>query len=200
MRKTKIVATLGPASNEVDIIKKLIEAGINAARFNFSHGDYEEHGQRIKNLKQAREEMGAPIPIILDTKGPEIRTRDVEGGSVELVKGSTFTLTTDEIVGDNTKVAVTYKDLPKDLSIGSTVLVDDGLIELTVTEINGSNVVCRVENNGTLGCKKGVNLPNVHVNLPALTEKDKEDIKFGIKMGIDYIAASFIRSARTYLK
>ncbi|MBQ8941205.1 MAG: pyruvate kinase [Firmicutes bacterium] len=200
MRKTKIVATLGPASNEVDIIKKLIEAGINAARFNFSHGDYEEHGQRIKNLKQAREEMGAPIPIILDTKGPEIRTRDVEGGSVELVKGSTFTLTTDEIVGDNTKVAVTYKDLPKDLSIGSTVLVDDGLIELTVTEINGSNVVCRVENNGTLGCKKGVNLPNVHVNLPALTEKDKEDIKFGIKMGIDYIAASFIRSARDVLE
>ena len=200
MRKTKIVATLGPASNEVDIIKKLIEAGINAARFNFSHGDYEEHGQRIKNLKQAREEMGAPIPIILDTKGPEIRTRDVEGGSVELVKGSTFTLTTDEIVGDSTKVAVTYKDLPKDLSIGSTVLVDDGLIELTVTEINGSNVVCRVENNGTLGCKKGVNLPNVHVNLPALTEKDKEDIKFGIKMGIDYIAASFIRSARDVLE
>ncbi len=200
MRKTKIVATLGPASNEVDIIKKLIEAGINAARFNFSHGDYEEHGQRIKNLKQAREEMGAPIPIILDTKGPEIRTRDVEGGSVELVKGSTFTLTTDEIVGDNTKVAVTYKDLPKDLSIGSTVLIDDGLIELTVTEINGSNVVCRVENNGTLGCKKGVNLPNVHVNLPALTEKDKEDIKFGIKMGIDYIAASFIRTARDVLE
>ena len=200
MRRTKIVATLGPASNEVDIIKKLINAGINAARFNFSHGDYEEHGQRIRNLKQAREELNAPIPIILDTKGPEIRTRDVEGGSVELVKGEKFTITTDDIVGDSTKVAVTYKDMPNDLNIGSTILIDDGLIELTVLEINGTNIVCRIENSGTLGCKKGVNLPNVHVNLPALTEKDKEDIKFGIKMGIDYIAASFIRTARDVLE
>lgn len=200
MRKTKIVATLGPASNEVDIIKKLIQAGINAARFNFSHGDYEEHGQRINNLKTAREELGVPVAIVLDTKGPEIRTGVFEDKFIMVSKGDTFTLTTDEIVGNQSKVSVSYKDMPKDLNIGSTVLIDDGLIELTVKEIVGNDVVCEVQNGGKIGSKKGVNLPDVHVNLPALTEKDKEDIKFGIKMGIDYIAASFIRSARDVLE
>lgn len=200
MRKTKIVATLGPASNEVDIIKKLIQAGINAARFNFSHGDYEEHGQRINNLKTAREELGVPVAIVLDTKGPEIRTGVFEDKFIMVSKGDTFTLTTDEIVGNQSKVSVSYKDMPKDLNIGSTVLIDDGLIELTVKEIVGNDIVCEVQNGGKIGSKKGVNLPDVHVNLPALTEKDKEDIKFGIKMGIDYIAASFIRSARDVLE
>lgn len=200
MRKTKIVATLGPASNEVDIIKKLIQAGINAARFNFSHGDYEEHGQRINNLKTAREELGVPVAIVLDTKGPEIRTGVFEDKFIMVSKGDTFTLTTDEIVGNQSRVSVSYKDMPKDLNIGSTVLIDDGLIELTVKEIVGNDVVCEVQNGGKIGSKKGVNLPDVHVNLPALTEKDKEDIKFGIKMGIDYIAASFIRSARDVLE
>ncbi len=200
MRKTKIVATLGPASNEVDIIKKLIEAGINAARFNFSHGDYEEHGQRINNLKTAREELGVPIPIVLDTKGPEIRTGIFENKAIEVKKGDIFTLTTDDIVGDQTKVSVSYKDMPRDLNIGSVVLIDDGLVELIVKEINGTNIVCEVQNDGKIGSRKGVNLPDIHVNLPALTDKDKEDIKFGIKMGIDYIAASFIRSARDVLE
>lgn len=201
MRKTKIVSTLGPASNSVEQIKALIEAGISAARLNFSHGDHEEHGQRIANLKQAREELGAPIPIILDTKGPEIRTRDlVDGKKVQLEEGQTFTLTTDDIVGDNARVAVTYADITKDLSVGSTVLIDDGLIELTVTDIKGNDVICRVVNSGLLGTKKGVNLPNVHINLPALTEKDIDDIKFGVSVGVDYIAASFIRSAKDVLE
>lgn len=201
MRKTKIVATLGPASNSVEQIKTLIEAGISAARLNFSHGDHEEHGARIANLKQAREELGAPIPIILDTKGPEIRTKDlVDGKKVQLEEGQTFTITTDDIVGDNTRVAVTYEDITKDLSVGSTILIDDGLIELTVTEIKGNDVICKVVNSGVLGTRKGVNLPNVHINLPALTEKDIDDIKFGVSAGIDYIAASFIRSARDVLE
>lgn len=201
MRKTKIVSTLGPASNSVEEIKALIEAGISAARLNFSHGDHEEHGQRIANLKQAREELGAPIPIILDTKGPEIRTKDlVDGKKVQLEVGQTFTLTTDDIVGDNTRVAVTYEDITKDLSVGSTVLIDDGLIELTVTDIKGNDVICRVVNSGLLGTRKGVNLPNVHINLPALTEKDIADIQFGVSVGVDYIAASFIRSAKDVLE
>ncbi len=201
MRKTKIVSTLGPASNSVEEIKALIEAGISAARLNFSHGDHEEHGQRIANLKQAREELGAPIPIILDTKGPEIRTKDlVDGKKVQLEVGQTFTLTTDDIVGDNTRVAVTYEDIAKDLSVGSTVLIDDGLIELTVTDIKGNDVICRVVNSGLLGTRKGVNLPNVHINLPALTEKDIADIQFGVSVGVDYIAASFIRSAKDVLE
>ena len=201
MRKTKIVSTLGPASNSVEQIKALIEAGISAVRLNFSHGDHEEHGARIANVKQAREELGAAIPIILDTKGPEIRTRDlVDGKKVQLEVGQTFTITTDDIVGDNTRVAVTYADFAKDLSVGSTVLIDDGLIELTVTEIKGNDVICKVVNSGLLGTKKGVNLPNVHINLPALTEKDIADIKFGVSVGVDYIAASFIRSAKDVLE
>ncbi len=201
MRKTKIVATLGPASNTVDEIRALIKAGISAARLNFSHGDHEEHGARIENLKQARKELGAPIPIILDTKGPEIRTKDlVDGKKVQLEVGQTFTITTDDIVGDNTRVAVTYQDITKDLSVGSVILIDDGLIELTVIDIQGNDVICRVVNSGLLGTRKGVNLPNVHINLPALTEKDIDDIQFGVSVGVDYIAASFIRSAKDVLE
>lgn len=200
MRKTKIVATLGPATNEVEVIKKLIDAGLNAARFNFSHGSHEEHGQRMDNFIKAREEMGKPIPMVLDTKGPEIRTGDFASGSINVVAGQKFTVTTDDIVGDETKVSVTYKDLTKDLNIGSTVLIDDGLIELKVDEINGNDVICTVMNGGEIGSKKGVNVPDVHINLPALTQKDIDDIKFGIKKGVDYIAASFIRSASDVLE
>lgn len=200
-RKTKIVATLGPASNSVEEISNLIKAGISAARLNFSHGDHQEHGARIENLKKARKELNAPIPIILDTKGPEIRTKTlVDEKKVELVEGQTFVLTTDDIVGDNTRVAVTYPDLPKDVSVGTTVLIDDGLIELKVTDIIGNDVVCEVVNSGILGQRKGVNIPNVHINLPALTEKDIDDIKFGVSVGVDYIAASFIRSAKDVIE
>lgn len=200
MRKTKIVATLGPATNEVPIIKKLIEAGLNAARFNFSHGSHEEHGQRMDNFIKAREEMGAHIPMVLDTKGPEIRTGDFASGSINVVAGQKFTVTTDDIIGDETKVSVTYKQLADDLNIGSTILIDDGLIELKVDEINGSNINCTVMNGGEIGSKKGVNVPDVHINLPALTQKDIDDIKFGITKGVDYIAASFIRSASDVLE
>ncbi len=200
-RKTKIVATLGPASNSVEEISALIKAGISAARLNFSHGDHQEHGTRITNLKQARETLDAPIPIILDTKGPEIRTRDlVDGNKVQLVEGQEFTLTTDDIIGDNTRVAVTYKNLTKDISVGSTILIDDGLIELKVEEISGNDAKCRVINSGVLGQKKGVNIPNVHINLPALTDKDIADIQFGVSVGVDYIAASFIRSAKDVIE
>ena len=200
MRKTKIVATLGPATNEVDMIKKLIEAGLNAARFNFSHGSYEEHGQRMDNFNKAREEMHAYVPMILDTKGPEIRTGDFADGAINVEAGQKFTITTDDILGDETKVSVTYKDITKDVNIGSTILIDDGLIELKVNEINGSNIHCTVMNGGEIGSKKGVNVPDVHINLPALTQKDIDDIKFGIKKGVDYIAASFIRSASDVLE
>lgn len=200
MRKTKIVATLGPSSNEVEQLKNLIKAGISACRLNFSHGDHEEHGARIANMKQAREELGAPIPIILDTKGPEIRIKTFATGKIQLEAGQEFTLTTDDIEGDNTKVSVTYADFANDLSVGATVLIDDGLVELRVEEINGNDVKCRVINSAELGSRKGVNLPNVHINLPALTEKDIADIKFGVSVGIDYIAASFIRSAKDVLE
>ncbi len=200
-RKTKIVATLGPASNSVEEISALIKAGISAARLNFSHGDHQEHGTRIVNLKAAREALDAPIPIILDTKGPEIRTKTlVDEKKVELIEGQDFTLTTEDIVGDNTRVAVTYKDFAKDISIGSTILIDDGLIELKVEAINGKDVECKVINSGILGQRKGVNIPNAHINLPALTEKDIADIQFGVSVGVDYIAASFIRSAKDVIE
>ncbi|HAG04680.1 MAG TPA: pyruvate kinase [Lachnospiraceae bacterium] len=200
MRKTKIVATLGPSSNDVDQLKALIEAGISACRLNFSHGDYEEHGARIENMKTARAELNVPIPIILDTKGPEIRIKKFATGKVELVAGQDFMFTTDDIEGDNTKVSVTYEGFPKDLFVGATVLIDDGLIEMTVIKIENNNVYCKVVNGGTLGSRKGVNLPNVHINLPALTQKDIEDLQFGVKSGVDYIAASFIRSAKDVLE
>lgn len=195
MRKTKIIATLGPASNSSEMIKKLIQTGMNAARINFSHGSHESHGETINKVKQIREELNMPIPIILDTKGPEIRTKVLKNEPIKLEKGNKFTLTTDDIEGDETIVSVTYADFAKDLHIGATVLIDDGLIELKVLEINGNNVVCEIINSGILGSRKGINLPDVSINLPALTEKDIDDIKFGIKMDVDYIAASFIRSA-----
>ena len=195
MRKTKIVCTLGPATNTVEIIKDLIRNGLDAARINFSHGTHESHSVTINMLKQAREELNAPIPLILDTKGPEIRIKTFGVDKVYLERGQQFILTTKDIEGTEEMVSVTYADLPKDLEIGSRVLLDDGLIELNVQEINGTDVICRVENGGYLSSNKGVNIPDVYVNLPALTEKDIADIKFGIKMGFDYIFASFIRSA-----
>ncbi|MBO8434894.1 MAG: pyruvate kinase [Tyzzerella sp.] len=195
MRRTKIVCTLGPATGSVEIIKDLIRNGLDAARINFSHGTHESHSVIINMLKQAREELNAPIPLILDTKGPEIRIKKFAEDKVYLEKGQKFTLTSRDIEGTKDIVSVTYTDLPKDLEIGSRVLLDDGLIELIVEDIKGTDVICRVENGGFLSANKGVNVPDVYINLPALTEKDINDIKFGIKMGFDYIFASFIRSA-----
>ena len=200
MRRTKIVATLGPASNTVDICKKLICAGMDAARINFSHGTYESHADVINTLIQARTELNAPISLILDTKGPEIRIKTFEADKVYLEQGSKFTLTTKDVQGDATQVSITYENLPKDVAHGSRILIDDGLIELLVEHLTETDIECTVVNSGFLSSKKGVNVPDVYVNLPSMTEKDIEDIKFGIQMGFDYIAASFVRSAKDVLK
>lgn len=196
MRKTKIVCTIGPVSESPDMLKKLINAGMNVARLNFSHSDHEEHGRRIKNVREASLALGKNTGILLDTKGPEIRTGSLKDDQkVELLQGGLITLTPEEIVGDAERVSVTYKNLYKDVRIGSTILIDDGLIGLTVEEIRGSDIVCRIKNGGLLGSKKGVNLPGVKVNLPGITEKDAKDIVFGIQQGVDFIAASFVRKA-----
>lgn len=200
MRKTKIVCTLGPATNDVEIMKQLIQNGMDAARINFSHGTYETHAETIAKLKQAREELNAPIPLILDTKGPEIRVKTFKEDKVRLEEDATFTLTTREVEGDANIVSVTYADLPKDVHRGSRILIDDGLIELKVEDITETDVVCKVVNGGVVKSRKGVNLPGVEVNLPSLMEKDIEDLKFGVENGFDIVAASFIRSAEDVLK
>ncbi len=199
MRKTKILATLGPATNSVDVMKGLIQSGVDAARINFSHGTYESHEVLINQLKTAREKLNAPIPIVLDTKGPEIRIKTFKEPKIYLEQGKKFTLTTNDIEGDETRVSITYENLPKDLKVGSRVLIDDGLIELKVLSLTDTDIECEVINAGFLSSRKGVNVPDVYVNLPSMTERDVEDIKFGIKMGVDYIAASFVRSANDVL-
>ena len=197
MKKTKIVCTIGPKTESVESLKTLLKTGMNMMRLNFSHGDYEEHGNRIINFRQAQKETGIRAALLLDTKGPEIRTIKLEGGKdVTIVAGQEFTITTDKtVIGNNTKVAVTYEGFARDLKVGNTILIDDGLLAFTVTEINGNEVKCIAQNGGELGENKGVNLPNVAVNLPALAEKDINDLKFGCEQGIDYVAASFIRKA-----
>ena len=196
MRKTKIIATIGPASNDVKIIKKMMRAGMDAARFNFSHGTHEYHGGLMDKVKEVRKKLGKPIPLILDTRGPEIRTKTfAEHDKIFLEQGSEFTLTTDDIEGDAHRVSVTYENLPNELKVGNRVLIDDGLIEMRVLKIEGSNILCELINSGFLGQRKGVNIPDVFLDLPSLTEKDIEDIKFGITMEVDWIAASFVRTA-----
>ena len=196
MKRTKIICTMGPNTDDEEMMRKLAKAGMDIARFNFSHGDLEEQKTRMDLLKKVRKELKLPIAILLDTKGPEIRTGILEGGQkVYLEEGSQFTLTTEQIEGNNTRCSQTYKDLPKDVKAGDTILIDDGLIQLTVEEITDTDVVCRVVNGGELGQKKGINVPNVEVKLPAITEQDKNDILFGIEQGIDFIAASFVRNA-----
>ncbi|WP_127582787.1 pyruvate kinase [Paenibacillus koleovorans] len=195
MRKTKIVCTIGPSSESLPMLKQLIGAGMNVARLNFSHGDFEEHGNRIRNIRQACLELNKTVAILLDTKGPEIRTGKLQADSYELVQDEHLILTTEEIIGDNQRISVTYKDLPKDVHVGSTILIDDGLIGLSVLEIRGSEIECRIVNGGTIKGKKGVNVPGVSISLPGITEKDANDIIFGIEQGIDFIAASFVRKA-----
>lgn len=196
MKRTKIICTMGPNTDDEEMMRKLAKAGMDIARFNFSHGDHEEQKTRMDLLKKVRKELKLPIAILLDTKGPEIRTGILEGGQkVYLEEGSRFTLTTEQIEGNNTRCSQTYKDLPKDVKAGDTILIDDGLIQLTVEEVTNTDVVCRVVNGGELGQKKGINVPNVEVKLPAITEQDKNDILFGIEQGIDFIAASFVRNA-----
>ena len=207
MKKTKVVCTMGPNTNDRELMRKLIQNGMDVARFNFSHGDHEEHKGRMDLLKQLREEEHANTAILLDTKGPEIRTGVLKDGKkVMLEAGQTFILTTEQIEGDEKRVSISYEGLTEDVDAGKTILIDDGLIGLKVVSKKGKDIVCEVVNGGELGEKKGVNVPNVPVRLPAITEKDKEDIKFGVEQGIDFIAASFVRNAecvleiRAYLK
>lgn len=200
MRRTKIVCTIGPASESLENVKKLIEAGMNVARLNFSHGDFEEHGNRINNIRKACQELNKTVAILLDTKGPEIRTGQLKEDSIELVENEFITLTTEEVLGDKNRIHITYEKLPQDVEIGSTILIDDGLIGLTVTEIEGNDIKCKIVNGGTIKSKKGVNVPGVKISLPGITEKDANDIKFGIEMGVDFIAASFVRKAQDVLE
>ncbi len=196
MKKTKIVCTMGPNTDNREIMKELALNGMDVARFNFSHGDHAEHKHRLEILESVREELGIPIASLLDTKGPEIRTGKLKDGKkVTLKEGDLYTLTTEEIVGNETRGYINYAGLAEDVKPGDRILIDDGLIELHVREVNGTDIVCRIENGGELGEKKGVNVPGVRVKLPALTDKDKEDIRFGVDAGFDFVAASFVRNA-----
>ncbi|MEW9670298.1 pyruvate kinase [Ammoniphilus sp. 3BR4] len=200
MRRTKIVCTIGPASEQPETLKKLIMAGMNVARLNFSHGSHEEHEVRIDRIRECAKELGRNVAIMLDTKGPEIRTGVLKEGQITLKTGDSFILTTEQLEGDQEKVSVTYEQLPKDLNVGATVLIDDGLIELKVEEIGSRDVRCRVVDGGVLKNRKGVNLPKIAVNLPSITEKDVSDINFGIRKRVDFIAASFVRKASDVLQ
>lgn len=196
MKKTKIICTMGPNTNDRNLMMKLAQNGMDIARFNFSHGDHEEQLGRLNLLKSVREELGLPIAALLDTKGPEIRTGVIKDDKkVTLVEGMEYILTTKDVVGDEKIGHVSYSGLPQDLEPGNRILMDDGLIELKVKKIIDTDIVCEVLNGGELGSKKGVNVPNVKINLPALTEKDKSDIIFGVEQGFDFIAASFVRTA-----
>lgn len=196
MKKTKIICTMGPNTSDRNLLKALAENGMDIARFNFSHGDYEEQKGRLDLLKSIREELGLPIAALLDTKGPEIRTGLLKDEKkVTLVEGQTYTLTTREIIGDEKIGHINYSGLNEDVTAGNKILIDDGLIELEVQEVKGTDIICTVINGGELGMRKGVNVPNVKIKLPALTEKDKADIEFGIEQGFDFIAASFVRTA-----
>lgn len=196
MKKTKIICTMGPNTSDKNIMMELAKNGMDVARFNFSHGDHAEHLSRLELLKEVRKELDIPVAALLDTKGPEIRTGLLKDGKkVTLKEGQTYTLTTREIVGDENMGHINYSGLNEDVVPGNLILIDDGLIELEVKEVTGTDIVCEVLNGGELGEKKGVNVPNVKIKLPALTDKDKEDIAFGIKQGFDFIAASFVRNA-----
>lgn len=202
MKKTKIVCTLGPSSQTVDQLVKMINAGMNVARFNFSHGSHEEHLERFNALKEARRIAGKPCAILLDTKGPEIRTHDMKDGKIELQTGKEVRISMTEVEGTEERFSVSYSELINDVQVGSRILVDDGLVSLRVTAIDlaHQDIVTMVENSGVIKNKKGVNVPNVSVNLPGITEKDANDIRFGIANGIDYIAASFVRRASDVLE
>ena len=195
MRRTKIICTLGPAVDSEDMIRTLIRTGMDAARFNFSHGSHPEHLARLNMLKAVRDAMGRPVATILDTKGPEIRIKSFETKTITLEPGDPFTLTTEDVTGNQGWVSVTYPQLHEELQPGQEILIDDGLVAIRVERIEGTNIVCTVENGGTLSANKSINIPGVHIQLPALTEKDIDDIRFGVENDFDFIAASFVRRA-----
>ena len=196
MRKTKIICTLGPSTDKDGVLRELIANGMNVARFNFSHGSHEEHKGRLELLKSLREELGKPVAALLDTKGPEIRLKDFKNGTEMLEAGQTFTLTTRDVEGTKEICSITYKDLPQDVAPGGTIMLDDGLIKLQIQTVNDTDIVCTVLNNGKIKNKKGVNVPGVHLSMPYMSQRDKDDIIFGIEQGFDFIAASFVRTAQ----
>lgn len=196
MKKTKIICTMGPRTMDKIILKELIAGGMNVARFNFSHGSYEEHAERIALVRQVSEQLGIPVALMLDTKGPEIRTGLLKDGKkVSLEQGKEFTLYTEDREGDETGCSITYQQLVYDVRKGDTILIDDGLIGLEVQRVSADKIECIIKNGGELGERKGVNVPNVKIHLPGVTQKDREDILFGIEQGVDYIAASFVRNS-----
>ena len=194
MKRTKIICTLGPSSNTEEVVRELINNGMNVARFNFSHADHEEHLGRISIVKKLRKELKKPVALLLDTKGPEIRLKKFINNSVVLNDGDSFILTGNDIIGDETKVAVTYSSLPKEVAKGNKILIDDGKVELIVEETDGENIYCKVVHGGKISNHKGVNVPTVHLSMPYLSETDKKDILFGISQDVDFIAASFVRT------
>ena len=196
MRKTKIICTLGPSTDKEGVLRDLIANGMNVARFNFSHGSHEEHLGRLEKLKALREELGKPVAALLDTKGPEIRLKDFKNGVENLVAGQTFTLTTRDVEGTNEICSINYKDLPMDVEPNGTIMLDDGLIKLQIQTVNDTDIVCTVLNSGKIKNKKGVNVPGVHLSMPYMSQRDKDDIIFGIQQGYDFIAASFVRTAQ----
>ena len=200
MRKTKIICTIGPACESEEMLKKLILAGMNVARFNFSHGTHEEHEAKFSRLRKIRISMNMPIAALLDTKGPEIRLRDFKNGKVNLKRGQKFTLTTKDVLGDETIGSITYAGLPDDVVPGSHILIDDGLISLTVDEVRETEIICTVENGGPVSNHKGLNVPDVDLSMPFISEQDRKDIEFGCRMGYDFIACSFTRSAEDILE
>lgn len=193
IRKTKIICTLGPSTDGV--LRQLMESGMNVGRFNFSHGTHEEHAKRVQEFDALRKELNLPVARLLDTKGPEIRIGDFENGSIMLKEGQKFTLTTEEMLGNEEKVTVSYKELPQDVKEGNNILIDDGLINMRVDKTTNTNIECTVLNGGKISNKKGVNVPNVDLSMPFMSEKDKSDLLFGIEHDFDFIAASFTRTA-----
>ena len=195
MRKTKIICTIGPASESEEMLTELIRAGMNVARFNFSHGTHDEHEEKFQRLRRLRISMSLPVGTLLDTKGPEIRLRDFRGGRADLKKGQTFTLTTEETEGDETRASITYAGLPGDVKPGGTILIDDGLIGLRIEKVEGTEIICTVLNDGAVSNKKGINVPDCDLTMPFISAQDRSDIEFGCRMGFDFIACSFTRSA-----
>ena len=199
MRKTKIICTIGPASESEENLRKLMKAGMNVARFNFSHGSHEEHKVKFARVLKVSGELGVSVATLLDTKGPEIRLRDFAAGKVELKAGQDFILTTEEILGDETKASITYKNLKEDVKEGSHILIDDGKIEMEVKKIEGEEIICKILNGGMVSNHKGINVPGVELTMPYISDVDRADIMFGVQMGFDFIAASFVRNKEDVL-
>ncbi len=200
MRKTKIICTIGPACEGEERLRELMLAGMNVARFNFSHGSHEEHKVKFERVNKISGELGLPVATLLDTKGPEIRLKTIENGRTELTRGQKFALTTEEVIGNSERVSITYKKLKNDVSVGTTILIDDGLIEMVVDEIDETDIICTVVNGGPISNNKGVNVPGASLSMPYISDVDRSDIMFGCDMGFDYLAASFVRCREDILE